>query len=173
MVSHTELIEHLPTLVRYRDAPVSEPADIPIYLLSREARRSVKMILTGEGSDELLGGYSKHFAERFTPAYQILPGRVRHKLVEPLIGALPFRFRRIKTAVTTMDLESEELRMVRWFGALSPDEIADLLKVRPVRNGENPRFLSIRVQTSARYVGSCTSTRRVGCRTTCSNGATA
>ena len=131
MVSHTELMEHLPTLVRYRDAPVSEPADIPIYLLSREARRSVKMILTGEGSDELLGGYSKHFAERFTPAYQIFPGWVRHNLVEPLTGALPFRFRRIKTAITTMDLESEELRMVRWFGALSPDEIADLLKARP------------------------------------------
>ncbi len=78
MVSHTELMEHLPTLVRYRDAPVSEPADIPIYLLSREAPRSVKMILTGEGSDELLGGYPKHSVERFTSAYQILPGLVRH-----------------------------------------------------------------------------------------------
>ena len=131
IVSHTELMEHLPTLVRYRDAPVSEPADIPIYLLSREARRSVKMILTGEGSDELLGGYPKHSVERFTPAYQILPGRVRHDLIEPLIGTLPFRFRRIKTAISTMALESEELRMVRWFGALAPDEITDLLKVRP------------------------------------------
>ena len=132
MVSHTELMEHLPTLVRYRrDAPVSEPADIPIYLLSREAPRSVKMILTGEGSDELLGGYPKHSVERFTSAYQILPGLVRHNLIEPLVGTLPFRFRRIKTAISTMALESEELRMIRWFGALSPDEIADLLKVRP------------------------------------------
>jgi asparagine synthase (glutamine-hydrolysing) len=131
MISHTELMEHLPTLVRYRDAPVSEPADIPIYLLSREARRSVKMILTGEGSDELLGGYPKHLMERFTPTYQTLPGVVRRDLIEPLVGALPFKFRRIKTAISTMALESEELRMVRWFGALSPDEIADLLKVRP------------------------------------------
>jgi len=65
VVRHADLIERLPALVAYRDAPVSEPSDIPIYMLACEARRSVKMVLTGEGSDELLGGYPKHVMERF------------------------------------------------------------------------------------------------------------
>ena len=60
IVSQRELMQHLPGLVRARDAPVSEPSDIPIYLLSAEAARSVKLVLTGEGSDEFLGGYPKH-----------------------------------------------------------------------------------------------------------------
>ncbi|MHB8544927.1 MAG: asparagine synthase (glutamine-hydrolyzing), partial [Leptospirales bacterium] len=60
IISQDHLMNELPALVRYRDAPVSEPSDIPIYLLAKEARRSVKMVLTGEGSDEFLGGYPKH-----------------------------------------------------------------------------------------------------------------
>ena len=48
-------MQHLPALVRYRDAPVAEASDIPIYLLALEARKTVKMVLTGEGADEFLG----------------------------------------------------------------------------------------------------------------------
>ena len=61
--SHRDFIDYLPQLVASRDAPVSEPSDIAIFLLSREASRTVKMVLTGEGSDEILGGYRKHVAE--------------------------------------------------------------------------------------------------------------
>ena len=83
VVSHQHLLEHLPALTRFRDAPVAEPSDIPIYLLAREARRTVKMVLTGEGSDELLGGYPKHVYERYVAPYQRLPGWLRHGLIEP------------------------------------------------------------------------------------------
>ena len=64
-ISQDHLMDELPALVRFRDAPVAEPSDIPIYLLSREARKTVKMVLTGEGSDEFLGGYPKHVFERY------------------------------------------------------------------------------------------------------------
>ena len=60
IISQEHLMQHLPALVAFRDAPVSEPSDIPSYLLSLEARKIVKMVLTGEGADELLGGYPKH-----------------------------------------------------------------------------------------------------------------
>src|SRR6185437_3294147 len=65
VVNPADLVEQLPKLVAFRDAPVTEPSDIPIYLLAKEASKSVKMVLTGEGSDELLGGYPKHVFERF------------------------------------------------------------------------------------------------------------
>jgi asparagine synthase (glutamine-hydrolysing) len=130
-VSQDHLMGELTALVRYRDAPVSEPSDIPIYLLSQEARRSVKMVLTGEGSDEFLGGYPKHVYEGYVAGYQILPGLLRHGLVEPLIHALPYRFRRAKTAIVNLGLENRQDRMPRWFGALSGKERDALVAFRP------------------------------------------
>ncbi len=130
-VSQDHLMEELPALVRYRDAPVSEPSDIPIYLLAKEARRSVKMVLTGEGSDEFLGGYPKHVFERYAAAYQMLPGVLRHGLIEPLAHALPYRSRRAKTAIVNLGLEDRQDRMPRWFGALSGKERDELVAFRP------------------------------------------
>ena len=131
VVSDRDLVERLPELVAFRDGPVSEPSDIPIYLLAREAARSVKMVLTGEGSDELLGGYPKHIAERFAPGYQWLPGSLRHRLIEPLTRALPYAARRLKTAVAALGIEDRRERYVRWFGALDPAERERLSALRP------------------------------------------
>jgi asparagine synthase (glutamine-hydrolysing) len=125
-VSQQHLIEHLPALVRFRDAPVAEPSDIPIYLLAREARRTVKMVLTGEGADEFLAGYPKHVLERYVGAYQLVPAAVRHGLLEPLARSLPYGFRRVKTAVVNLGLADPEERFPRWFGALSSAERREL-----------------------------------------------
>lgn len=133
VVSQEHLMGHLPALVRYRDAPVAEPSDIPIYLLSMEARRSVKMILTGEGSDEFLGGYPKHVFERYAALYQNVPKIVRSGLIEPLISSLPYRFRRAKTAIVNLGLDDFEERMQRWFGALSNTERSALVAFVPMR----------------------------------------
>ncbi|MEO8718021.1 MAG: asparagine synthase (glutamine-hydrolyzing), partial [Burkholderiales bacterium] len=121
-VTDRDVIDRLPALVAARDAPVSEPSDIPIHMLACEAARSVKMVLTGEGSDEILGGYPKHLAERFARPYQWLPGGVRDRLIAPLARALPYRFRRIKTALANLNIEDWRERYVRWFGALSAGE---------------------------------------------------
>jgi asparagine synthase (glutamine-hydrolysing) len=139
VVAYSDIVERLPQLVAYRDAPVSEPSDIPIYMLAREAARSVKMVLTGEGSDEILGGYPKHVVERFAQGYQLLPGSLRHRLIEPLTHALPYDFRRIKTAVTNLNIEDWRERYVRWFGALNRSERDQLSVLRlngsPVPDG--------------------------------------
>jgi asparagine synthase (glutamine-hydrolysing) len=122
VVAHRDIIERLPRLVAFRDAPVSEPSDIPIHMLACEAARSVKMVLTGEGSDEILGGYHKHVVERFAQGYQLLPGYLRHRLIEPLTHALPYGLRGIKTAVTNLGIKDWRERYVRWFGALNRTE---------------------------------------------------
>jgi asparagine synthase (glutamine-hydrolysing) len=133
-VSQDHLMDELPALVRFRDAPVAEPSDIPIYLLAKEAGRTVKMVLTGEGSDEFLGGYPKHVFERYVAAYQLLPAVLRHGLLEPLVQALPYRFRRAKTAVVNLGLEDRHERMARWFGALSRQERNALVALRPAES---------------------------------------
>jgi asparagine synthase (glutamine-hydrolysing) len=131
IVSQDHLMEHLPALVRYRDAPVAEPSDIPIYLLSREARKTVKMVLTGEGADEFLGGYPKHVFERYAGAYQRVPAALRHGLIEPLCLSLPYRFRRVKTAIVNLGLCDPRERLPRWFGALSAAERCRLTRLEP------------------------------------------
>lgn len=130
-VSQNHLMAELPALIRYRDAPVSEPSDIPMFLLSKEAGRSVKMVLTGECSDEFLAGYPKHVFERYVKSYHLLPGALRHGLIEPLVHALPYRFRRVKTAILNLGLEDRRDRMPRWFGALSVKEREKLVNFRP------------------------------------------
>jgi asparagine synthase (glutamine-hydrolysing) len=131
VVNPDNLIEHLPKLVGYRDAPVTEPSDIPIYMLSKEAAKTVKMVLTGEGSDEILGGYPKHVFERFAGSYQwLVPGYVRHKLIEPLTQSLPYGFRRAKTAITNLNIEDWPERYARWFGACNNSEREALTTLR-------------------------------------------
>lgn len=130
MVSESHVVEHLPALIRFRDAPVAEPSDIPIFLLATEAARTVKMVLTGEGADEFLGGYPKHVYERYVARYQQLPYFLRHGLFEPLAHALPYWARRAKTAMTNLALADRQERFPRWFGALSNAERLDLVTMR-------------------------------------------
>ena len=111
----------LPKLIQFRDAPVAEPSDIPIYLLSVEAQKSVKMVLTGEGADEFLGGYPKHSFDPYAHHYQTIPKALR-AVLENVIGALPYRFRRAKTAIATMGIDDWQERMPRWFGAITESE---------------------------------------------------
>jgi asparagine synthase (glutamine-hydrolysing) len=128
LVSAEDLMQYLPKLIDHGDAPVAEASNIPIYLLSREAAKSVKMVLTGEGSDELLGGYPKHSAERFAGLYQsLVPACLHRAAVEPLINLLPYRYRRIKTMISSIGLRDPRERLPRWLGALSLAERDRLL----------------------------------------------
>ena len=130
VVSHREFMDHLPRLVALRDAPVSEPSDVAIYLLSREAARSVKMVLTGEGADEILGGYRKHVAETLAWMYRSLPRQVRRALLGPLAQELPARFRELKIAASALACDDWRERYVRWFGALSFSDRLKLVRLR-------------------------------------------
>ena len=130
LFSTNDLIDGLTDATRFRDAPVSEPADLPILLLSRMAVKTLKVVLTGEGSDEILAGYPKHAYDRYASLYQaIVPGGVHDMIVEPVLRALPYGFRRIKTAAASLGERDFTERMIRWFGALSAREQADLTNV--------------------------------------------
>ena len=139
-ISQHDLMRHLPALVRSRDAPVSEPSDIPIYLLAVEASRTVKMVLTGEGSDEFLGGYPKHVLERHVRAYQRFPQALRNGLLGPMFRLLPYGFRRVKTAIVNLGLSESTERLPRWFGALTHSERRHLLADSAPESGREPQI---------------------------------
>lgn len=58
VISPQEYMDELPKIVWHMDDPLADPAAIPLYFLSREARKQVKVALSGEGADELFGGYN-------------------------------------------------------------------------------------------------------------------
>ena len=111
------------TAVLRRGAPVSEASDIPIFMLSKLASRSVKMVLTGEGSDELMGGYPKHWAEPWVSLYQrLMPGVLHEQLISPLVRALPYGMRRVKVLALAAGERDLVNRMRVWFGGISVKE---------------------------------------------------
>ncbi len=57
-VSAQEYFEALPKAIYHFDEPVADPSALGLYFLAREARKSVKVVLSGEGADELFGGYN-------------------------------------------------------------------------------------------------------------------
>jgi asparagine synthase (glutamine-hydrolysing) len=128
-VDECEVRDQLPNLIRLSDAPVSEPGSVMVHLLSLAASKSVKMVLTGEGADELLGGYPKHLAEPYAGIYQkLVPNLVHRSAIEPLVNSLPFSFRRLKTLIANIGICDARERMPRWFGALTREEITQLTK---------------------------------------------
>jgi asparagine synthase (glutamine-hydrolysing) len=60
VVSPAEFFAELPRLVWHEDEPIAHPSSIALYFVSRLAARHVKVVLTGEGSDETLAGYNRY-----------------------------------------------------------------------------------------------------------------
>jgi asparagine synthase (glutamine-hydrolysing) len=86
----------LPRLVWHEDEPIAHPSSVPLYFVSALARQHVTVVLTGEGSDELLAGYGKYpriaWNWRAGTIYErLLPRAARHVLADHLIARLPGR----------------------------------------------------------------------------------
>ncbi len=71
------------------DEPFADSSAIPSYILCRETRSEVTVALSGDGADEVFGGYRKYVGELWAERYRRLPGRLRGRLIEPLADALP------------------------------------------------------------------------------------
>lgn len=153
VVKPADFMEHWPEAVLHRGAPVSQTSDIPILLLSRMARDSVKMVLTGEGSDELMGGYPKHRFDPWIPAYHRLAPRALHAaVVQPLIRALPYGMRRVKVAASAAGERNHVNRMRIWFGGLSTDLLAELIGSRADFDPPDPYPFSIETRSALRRI---------------------
>jgi len=79
----------LPTLVRHFDEPYADDSAIPVYYLAELARRHVKVVLSGEGGDEMLAGYDTYRARRMASWYARLPQSIGAGLVPRVVRNLP------------------------------------------------------------------------------------
>jgi asparagine synthase (glutamine-hydrolysing) len=76
-VSADEMMAALPLIVWYLDDPVADPALVPLWFIAREARNYVKVVLSGEGADELFGGYTIYREPLSLAPFERVPGALR------------------------------------------------------------------------------------------------
>jgi len=96
IVTSEDFFDVLPRMVWHEDEPVAHTASVPLYFVSELASRHVKVVLTGEGSDELLAGYDRY---KKTVA-NLAMGRAYHKLTPSFLRGA------VKTAIERMPLET-------------------------------------------------------------------
>lgn len=100
----------------HRDGPISQAADVAIYKIAKQARSEVKVLLSGEGSDEIFGGYAKYaFEPKLAPLARI-PASLRVPLFRMVERMLPESKNRARQAARALTARSTGERMQTWFG---------------------------------------------------------
>ncbi|HXW14340.1 MAG TPA: asparagine synthase (glutamine-hydrolyzing), partial [Terriglobia bacterium] len=125
------MYQALMMLTEYLDEPMADPAVIPTYMISRFARDHIKVALSGEGSDELFGGYPTYMGARLADYYLKLPGVVRRQVFGRLKRFLPVSstavpkglfLRRFLSHAEKNPAERHHI----WFGMFNPTELDQL-----------------------------------------------
>ena len=84
-----DIVKELPKMVWHLDEPMADPATVPVYFLSKEATKSDTVILSGEGADELFGGYDQYKFMVLGDRIGFVPRLIRQKFVPRLIKSIP------------------------------------------------------------------------------------
>lgn len=79
-ITADEFFKELPNVQYYSDEPHANLSAVPLYFLSRMASKDVKVVLSGEGADELFGGYGEYYESDFVKKYKKIPYQIRHLL---------------------------------------------------------------------------------------------
>jgi len=92
LVSEQEFFDALPKLIWHEDEPIAWPSSVVLYFVARLARERVKVVLTGEGSDETLAGYGRYAftlknAELDRAYRRVVPGFLRQKVRHSIEGS--------------------------------------------------------------------------------------
>ncbi|HHY73495.1 MAG TPA: asparagine synthase (glutamine-hydrolyzing) [Bacillus bacterium] len=87
-ITPDEYLEELPKIIWHMDNPLADPAAVPLYFVAREASKHVKVVLSGEGADELFGGYNIYREPHSLRMFRYIPKSIKH-LLKILSHSLP------------------------------------------------------------------------------------
>ena len=124
-VGRADFLDAWSRLAWYRDEPIAEASEIPLLLLSEFAGRQVRVVLSGDGGDEVFGGYPKYRADALLRS----GGRAAALAMRASLGIIGRRptYRQLGRAADTLAIRDSLLRWVSWFR--TPGAVTDLLSV--------------------------------------------
>jgi asparagine synthase (glutamine-hydrolysing) len=131
LVEPTDLVELLPQLVHHYGEPFADSSAVPTFYIARMARTRITVALTGEGGDELFGGYYRHQAARVASHLDRLPEGVRRaagrgatRLGSEMAHPMSHQHK-LYRFLRAIELDPGE-RYAEWTAVLSPSERAAL-----------------------------------------------
>ncbi len=104
-----QIVSDLPRLVSALDEP-ADPLSVCLLHLAKMTAREVKVVLGGDGGDELFGGYDRYSADRWLDAYRQVPAVLRDLVASQVLGRMPdqFTFKSITHKLRWVDLMSRK-----------------------------------------------------------------
>jgi asparagine synthase (glutamine-hydrolysing) len=144
-VTDDDLYRHLFDVLDYTDEPFSDSSSLAVYLLSRCVKPHVTVALSGDGADEVFGGYNKHYAEYMARRSRVRAGLVR--AASPLWSALPRdrqtalgdRVRRLDRFARRASLPAPE-RYWRWCTFTDEERVLETLDARLKNLASSPEY---------------------------------
>jgi asparagine synthase (glutamine-hydrolysing) len=139
------------TVLWHLDQPIADQATVATLMVAKLARKHVKMVLTGEGGDELFAGYARYRGEQYSGWFQYLPswlGRQFRDCVQRLPG-----LRRARIALGALTIRDEAARFANWFPMFTEDAQLELLQstVTADRGQATKLFRSMLERTDAKH----------------------
>ena len=146
-LSETNLLDVVDDALDMLDEPLADPSFIPTFLLSRLAARHVKVVIGGDGGDELWGGYPTYRAHRLAAIYAALPGWFRRGVVEPAVARLPIddRYQSLEWKLRRFVGRWDDERTVRHLRWMSSVDLPELGAAVPAARGLQPATLGARL----------------------------
>lgn len=118
-VTGKDFLDYAESVLWHLDQPIADQATVATHMVAKLARRHVKMVLTGEGGDELFAGYARYVGNQWSPLFRPLPafaGRAMRLMADYLPG-----MSRAKIALGALTQSDEATRLANWFPLLNDD----------------------------------------------------
>ena len=128
VITGSDFVEHAESVLWHLDQPIADQATVATHMVAKLARQHVKMVLTGEGGDELFAGYARYVGNQYEKFFRPLPdfaGRMVRGAADHLPG-----MRRAKIALGALTRRDEATRLSNWFPMLSDDAKEGLMSAQ-------------------------------------------
>jgi len=133
-LTNQDLLDNLQNVLEYIDEPFGDSSALPVFILSKETRKHVTVSLSGDGADELFGGYNKYLGE-----YKVREGGIAANTIRGLLplwknlpksrnGFVSNKVRQFQRFAEGMEMSPKE-RYWKWCGFAREDEALSVLKL--------------------------------------------
>jgi len=156
VIGMEDFFQALPDLIWHEDEPITWPSSVSLYFVAKLAAQQVKVVLTGEGADELFGGYTRYpwqlLNERGMRYYGVVPpgvrGWVRGQIENSSMVSASVRRKLSRTLIGRKE-NLESVYLDNFYGAFSAEQQTELLGRQPAGvYGDYMRYWSSRPQAS-------------------------